>query len=334
LELQGELLALVESDYATCSVSLSQAAQNICKIAQAATVEARAEMAGALSDLASRLESKIRDTQVDVAELSTVWKRIYGVDFPLTVGAAVPTEAECAAFTGNASVMECVKVQGSAIDALQSAVDDLTDTVSGTMLPIAIGEENISAGPVYENVLRYGDETRINAYADGLHEGINLGGNPLTATNGSPTLTIASTAHGLIVGNFVNMTACQSGRGFTAAHLNGEFEVITVPNANSFTVTMPVNATSGGAFGASSCLIRKYTGNGFSTIWTSAAGSDLAVRKTTSGSRAYHFAICKTTGGLGKICYSTSNRTATFGTISAIPGWGTTCASAGAIVCK
>ncbi len=334
MELQQELLSIVDSDYATCSSSLSQAVQNICKIAQAATVEARAEMQGALADLASRLESKIQDTQVDVDALSGMWTRIYGVDFPATTGAATPTEAECSSWTGNASVVECVKVQGTALDNLQNAVDDLTNTVSGTTLPVAIGEENISAGPVYENVIRWGDQSRINAYADGLHEGLTLGGNPLTATNGSPTLTITAAAHGLAVGNFINMTACQSGKGFTAAHLNGEFEIATVPTVNTFTITMAKNATSGGAFGASSCLIRRYTGNGFTSIWTSADGSDVTVRKTTSGSKSYNFAICETTASEGKLCYSSTDRTASFATISAIPGWDTTCASSGSIVCK
>jgi hypothetical protein len=334
LKLQAELNSIVESDYATCSVSLSQAAQNICKIAQAATIEARTEMAGALSDLATQLEAKIYDTQVDVGAMAGMWTKIYGVDFPETSGAATPTEADCTAFNSNASIMECLKVQGSAIETLQAAVDALTGTISGAAIQVAIGEENIIAGPVYEYILRMGDGGRVNAYADGLQGALALGNNPLTASSGTPTITVSSTAHGLTVGNFVRVSNCQSGKGFTAFHLNAQFEVATVPDVNSFTVTTTANATSNGTFGGSSCLVQRYTGNGFTSIWVAADGSDTAVRKTTSGSRSYSFAICKTTGNVGKVCYDQTNRSATFGTISAIPTWDAACTTDGNILCK
>lgn len=65
LQLQEELASIATSDYANCDGALSTVAQNICKIAQAATVEVRVEMQGAITELANQLESKIADAQTD-----------------------------------------------------------------------------------------------------------------------------------------------------------------------------------------------------------------------------------------------------------------------------
>jgi len=336
LELQGQLQSLIQSDWADCNGgSLSDAAKSICKIAKAATEETRVEMRGAIQDLATQLESQIDDTQTDFATMSGVWKKLYGVDFPLTTGAAVPTLADCTAFNSTASTFECVKVQGAAIQSLQTTVAVLSGTISGSMTSIRIGTENLAAGPLYEEVVRLADFSRINAYTDGLSASIAMGANPIAATNGSSTVTITTSAvHGLVVDNFVRLTLCTSGRGFTAGDLNNTFTVLTVPTTTTFTISFtPTLASSGGSLGASTCLLKKYSGAGFTTIWEDTSASDTVVRRTM-GSKGYNFAICKTTGGDGKICYSNADNNATFATISGIAGWSTTCASAGAIVCK
>jgi len=337
LELQGQLQSLATSDWASCNGgSLSAAAKSICGIAKAATEETRVEMRGAIKDLASQLDSQITDTQTDFATLSTVWKRLYGVDFPLVTGAIVPTIADCKVFNSTASTFECVKVQGAAIETLQTTVAVLGGTVSGAMTAIQIGSENLASGPLYEEVVRLGDLSRINAYTDGLGASITVGSNPINATNGSSTVTITtSAAHGLVTDNFVRLELCSSGRGFTAGDLNDTFAVLTAPTTTTFTISFaPTTATSGGSLGSSTCSLKKYTGAGFSTIWVNTSSSDVTTRRTTGGSKAYNFVICKTTSGDGKICYSNANNNATFATISAIPGWSTTCASSGAIVCK
>jgi len=60
--------------------------------------------------------------------------------------------------------------------------------------------------------------------------------NPFTATNGSPIITVADTAHGCVTGDFVTYSGATGlGGNITAAVLNAEHQV-TVVNANSFTI--------------------------------------------------------------------------------------------------
>ena len=69
--------------------------------------------------------------------------------------------------------------------------------------------------------------------------------NPFT-TNGTTTVTVTDGAHGAIVGDFVTFDSFSSIDGLD---MNQEFEVITVPSANTYTVTHTSTAsgsTSGG----------------------------------------------------------------------------------------
>ena len=69
--------------------------------------------------------------------------------------------------------------------------------------------------------------------------------NPFT-TNGSTTVTVTDASHGAIVGDFVTFDSFSSIDGLD---MNQEFEVITVPSANTYTVTHTSTAsgsTSGG----------------------------------------------------------------------------------------
>ena len=66
------------------------------------------------------------------------------------------------------------------------------------------------------------------------------------ASNGSPILTVADNSHGAIQGDFVTFSGAVSlGGNITAAVLNSEYEITSIVNANSYTVTAPVNATAG-----------------------------------------------------------------------------------------
>lgn len=351
IQLQSELAAIVASDYASCSGSLSAAAQNICKIAQAATVESQVEMRGELNQLATELESRIlagsyddeeiRD-RVDTLEtnfntLSGAWERIYGDVFPNTSPAGpTPTESDCRTAAANASVMECLVVQGDAIATLQSAVSVLSGAVNGTMSIVEVGSENVLAGPVYEQMVRLGDKSKINAYTDGLSAPLTVGNNPIDPTNGSPNVVITSTAHGLTAGDKVDLEDCSSGAGFTWQHLRNKFEVLAAPapTANTFAINLGKNATNSSNFGGSLCIVRKFTGAGMSTVWVSADPSDAAVRKTTGGTKSYNFIIKKglTGGGAteGYVCYDQTNRSATYATINAATSVGLT----GNIRCK
>lgn len=67
---------------------------------------------------------------------------------------------------------------------------------------------------------------------------------PFTATDGSSVVTVADTAHGATTGSYVTFSGAASlGGNVTAAVLNAEYAV-TVIDANSYTITVPVVANS------------------------------------------------------------------------------------------
>jgi hypothetical protein len=68
--------------------------------------------------------------------------------------------------------------------------------------------------------------------------------NPFTATNGSPVINVADTAHGCVTGDFVTYSGATGlGGNITAAVLNTEHQV-TVVNANVYTISVGVNANA------------------------------------------------------------------------------------------
>jgi len=77
---------------------------------------------------------------------------------------------------------------------------------------------------------------------------------PFAASNGSPVITVTDTSHGCTTGDFVTYNGAVSlGGAITAAILNTEHQV-TVLSANTYTITVGVNATAGDS------------GNGGSTV--------------------------------------------------------------------
>ena len=64
-----------------------------------------------------------------------------------------------------------------------------------------------------------------------------------SASAGSPIITVSDTAHGAIQGDFVTFSGAVSlGSQITAAILNSEYEITSIIDANSYTITAPVNA--------------------------------------------------------------------------------------------
>jgi hypothetical protein len=58
------------------------------------------------------------------------------------------------------------------------------------------------------------------------------------ATNGSSTLTVTDSSHGAVIGDFVTLSgAATLGGNITAAVLNQEYEILTIPTANTYTIT-------------------------------------------------------------------------------------------------
>jgi hypothetical protein len=74
--------------------------------------------------------------------------------------------------------------------------------------------------------------------------------NPFTATDGSAVITVADTAHGCVSGDFVTYSGATGlGGSISALILNTEHQV-TVVNANTYTITVGVNANATDAAGS------------------------------------------------------------------------------------
>lgn len=68
---------------------------------------------------------------------------------------------------------------------------------------------------------------------------------PFAATDGSTVLTVTDASHGCQVGDFVTFSGATGlGGNVTAAILNQEYQVATVPSANTYTVVLSVTANS------------------------------------------------------------------------------------------
>ena len=71
-------------------------------------------------------------------------------------------------------------------------------------------------------------------------------------------VTVNKTGHGLLKGRYVTFTSVTPPTGYSASDFTeGAFEILTVPNANSFTIQMRVNA-SGAASASGSATINPY----------------------------------------------------------------------------
>lgn len=79
------------------------------------------------------------------------------------------------------------------------------------------------------------------------------------ATNGSTTLTVTDASHGATAGDFVTFnSAATLGGTITAAILNTEFEIQTVPSANTYTITASATANSSDTGNGGGSTIAKY----------------------------------------------------------------------------
>ena len=87
-----------------------------------------------------------------------------------------------------------------------------------------------------------------------IRETTAAGAVTFAATNGSTTLTVSDTAHGAVANDFVTFSGAVSlGGNVTATVLNAEYQITSIVNANSYTVTLSVtaNASDSGSGGAS-----------------------------------------------------------------------------------
>jgi hypothetical protein len=109
-----------------------------------------------------------------------------------------------------------------------------------------------------------------------------LGSNPFSVSNTSATITVAHTSHGLVVGNFVTFSGSDAIGGLTPNSV--EMQVVTVPDANSYTVTFTSAATSTVSGGGGSSVtanyskfysVWKYTSTGWTTVVSNISSVDV-----------------------------------------------------------
>jgi hypothetical protein len=88
-------------------------------------------------------------------------------------------------------------------------------------------------------------------------------GATFTSTNGSNTITVNKSSHGLDVGEYITFTSVSlpggGATGYTTADFQDfTFEILTVPNTNSFTIQMKTNESGSGMTAAGSASINPY----------------------------------------------------------------------------
>ena len=88
-------------------------------------------------------------------------------------------------------------------------------------------------------------------------------GATFTSTNGSSTVTVNKASHNLNVGEYVTFTSVSlpggGATGFTVANFEDfTYEILTVPNANTFTIQMKTNESGTGMTAAGSASINPY----------------------------------------------------------------------------
>lgn len=309
---QAQIDALVNSDFATCPTTgetANQLINTMCRVAQYSTNEAKVQLKGELASYSKLLSGQIDAVNETLATaIETEEADIEALNISLdTVDASIT-----AINTSITTLQGQMTTTNTAIAALQAQVNGAIIATNGAMTTVDIGIENLSAGPIYESILRSTDKTKINAYVEASTT-ITLGSNPLTTTSNSSILRITATAHGLSIGDSVYLTKLVGSRGLTNEDVFGLFIVSSIVDVNNITVIVARNAKTSGAIGGSIGVMQKITGRGLATVWNTADGADTEVRVATSGTREYNFIVKAD----GFVCYDRTDHAATYVTIIA-----------------
>jgi len=97
-----------------------------------------------------------------------------------------------------------------------------------------------------ENGGLYHDVTPLTAASP-----VSLASNPFTTTSGSKQVLVTASAHGISPGTWVTFSGATAVGGLT---LNGEFEAISTPTGNTFTIISPTAASSTATGGGASVV--------------------------------------------------------------------------------
>jgi len=98
----------------------------------------------------------------------------------------------------------------------------------------------------------YGTNKKLYAYSENNYADISpiraTGTGNITqfaVTNGSSTVTVTDASHGALIGDFVTIaTVSAAVGGITQANLQREFEILTVPTTDTYTIEAPAAGTS------------------------------------------------------------------------------------------
>jgi hypothetical protein len=92
-----------------------------------------------------------------------------------------------------------------------------------------------------------------------IRETTAAGAVTFAATTGSTTITVSDTSHGALAGDFVTFSGAASlGGDITATVLNREYQITTVTDANTYTITASTPATSGDSGDGGASVIGAY----------------------------------------------------------------------------
>ena len=95
-----------------------------------------------------------------------------------------------------------------------------------------------------------------------IRETTSAGDVTFAATNGSTTITVTDTGHGAVENDFVTFSGAASlGGNITAAVLNIEYQIVSIINANSYTITANVAANSSDSGNGGSSTVGAYQVN-------------------------------------------------------------------------
>ena len=99
---------------------------------------------------------------------------------------------------------------------------------------------------------------------------------PISTTSGSATVTVYQSNHGLSASDKVTISGALSVGGIDSMYLNRQHTVVAVPDTDSFTITLAVDATSTAEGGGTLIIVRVPIK---ATSTTRGGGADITTNK-------------------------------------------------------
>ena len=97
-----------------------------------------------------------------------------------------------------------------------------------------------------------------------------ISADPFRITAGSKEISVTSTGHGVAIGTYVNFSGATP-LGSASFVINGSYEVLSVPSANSFTIVSTTAATSS-VIGGGSLVVAQYDIDAGNAVYTTNVG--------------------------------------------------------------